>query len=1457
MIESGSSIGVLESGNKVGTLINKSDYYGEVNENSIHTLNIQDLKIQVDISPKKNKWEVLFGSQIRKLITQNAVNAGKEFKNEEDYNEFLKLINDLVEIESANLAESLGVSLDRLREGDLDRDAWGKLIDIFKQSAIEREESDNVIYGLDYLKSQELTIDALPSRNKIQNLMNALLNNRILKQKMFGRSYVQTSSVGFEYATEESLSKALRNGDILEDSEFYKSHFVNKKFDNTKARLGFVNKVDDEIYVAEILLPNWFKGKFNINTLDSNLLESLGYRIPTQGLNSMLSFKVVGFLPKNTDLLAAVPYEITVQSGGDFDVDKLNMFLYNYITDMSEEKIKEYNKIKNTITDDEILDLFIKNNEKPLPIPLGGDLGRRFEKKRLQNKLLTLLIKRLKDPERFVDYVTPNSAENLQKQAQEINNAQQEKYKVTVDYKGIKQFWTGTNVRVGKNFWSAKAGVGQSASQSVFAALTQISPLVQKVYSNRLFVPKGYLNLNEDNKIILGKKNNTEGKSIIDLIGNQHLSANVDAAKTPFIFQLNANGKTNDIHYYLLEAGIPDKWVNRFMTQPIILEFIKKTAENKGLVSKYRRVNLAENKTKNDIILEVRKMFGGEGVDSEYLKANVDFNGKRIPTANPEGRIYDEEQLLSFIKKPINSSQLNILDDYLFYTEYAMDLRKAINSLKFDTQGAGKNLPESMIYDYNYKKLNDNIFDGIYTLVDKTIIRPFKVNVLDTAIALYKPSVAVHKIFNSDIALKSLMNILDKNSQLKSESLYKIYGMLTNIIIQNNLQNKKEWFDNNVYGDNSVSKQISKLIKSDEMKGNYLFDNMLIVDFAQTQGKPDIVRFDNTIRIDNNLDKVINESFRDFKFKHPALYTDLIKLSLFQTGVIESPVSFYKYIPVEDFVEVVGNLTKNSLVEYPDMIEKVIQNLPTLKGLANKISYSKILEGRIGLPDYLEIQYNNNPESYITKFDFKLNELGLYKLNSINEESLSYYRIPITGASNLYNGIIGDDVDVKAKFDNDEETDTQEETERPTSKSSTSTFPVKPGVEELFNTNPELANIGTQEEYSQYLDSVFPNSQVKDIVYHGSPNKFDKFKIGDIGYHFGTKQAAKDRIENVENPIIYNVILNINNIAKISDTGTHKPDYIAEELYNKGLFKKYPDLKYDIMDSQIVHEDKIGYDLIRENLEVDGLMYINEYEDKGSESFIVFEPEQIHILGNKQDIEGFKKFTEKPDTQEESDNMENLKFLPNKNEKINIYAGSNENADLSNFAIRPFTINVETSSGNKQYTFQSVEQGFHFHKAVIANNSQIAAQILKTTNGGTLRNLTNRNNLKLTPEQVKEWDNTSKSIMLNLMYDSYIQNPQAAQKLLTTGNAIITHTQDNTRWKTDFPQVVMTVRDMLREESQNLKSQLTWDSLSEDDKFGIERAGISPEEFEDMTEKQKDMAIECYGSKKINNYGKL
>ena len=65
------------------------------------------------------------------------------------------------------------------------------------------------------------------------------------------------------------------------------------------------------------------------------------------------------------------------------------------------------------------------------------------------------------------------------------------------------------------------------------------------------------------------------------------------------------------------------------------------------------------------------------------------------------------------------------------------------------------------------------------------------------------------------------------------------------------------------------------------------------------------------------------------------------------------------------------------------------------------------------------------------------------------------------------------------------------------------TAPIKPGVQELFNTNPELASIGTVEQYSAYLDSIFPDSKVKDIVYHGSNKKFDVVDISKSKYQKG------------------------------------------------------------------------------------------------------------------------------------------------------------------------------------------------------------------------------------------------------------------------------------------------------------------------------------------------------------------
>ena len=68
---------------------------------------------------------------------------------------------------------------------------------------------------------------------------------------------------------------------------------------------------------------------------------------------------------------------------------------------------------------------------------------------------------------------------------------------------------------------------------------------------------------------------------------------------------------------------------------------------------------------------------------------------------------------------------------------------------------------------------------------------------------------------------------------------------------------------------------------------------------------------------------------------------------------------------------------------------------------------------------------------------------------------------------------------------------------------------VKKGTSELFKSNPELAKIGTIEEYSAFLETVFPNSKVKDVVYHGSPEFFNEFKKSKLGSYTGAASAKQ------------------------------------------------------------------------------------------------------------------------------------------------------------------------------------------------------------------------------------------------------------------------------------------------------------------------------------------------------------
>lgn len=159
---------------------------------------------------------------------------------------------------------------------------------------------------------------------------------------------------------------------------------------------------------------------------------------------------------------------------------------------------------------------------------------------------------------------------------------------------------------------------------------------------------------------------------------------------------------------------------------------------------------------------------------------------------------------------------------------------------------------------------------------------------------------------------------------------------------------------------------------------------------------------------------------------------------------------------------------------------------------------------------------------------------------------------------------------------------------------------------------------------------------------------------------------------------------------------------------------------------------------------------------------------------------------------------------------VNIYAGTGENADLSNFAIRHFTHHFNDGSVKD---FQSVEQAFQYIKAsefadtrsndgnTRPSGKSIQAEIMDTTTGSQLRSL----GRQIKNLNVQAWDRSSSFVMKQLLKESFEQNPQALQILLSTGNATLTHVQDNSKWGKEFPKLLMEVREELRKKQDSYK----------------------------------------------------
>lgn len=264
------------------------------------------------------------GIQVMKKILDNSQAAVASHKNN-----FIKAYVANIREDFNSLMDKYGIKFDKNYHIVGDNNSKIDYTRIYKLALIEAAR-----LGLDSNTIEYLTVknkDAgpvMPSymnivSSKIESIAQSQFNKFITRQKLPGWHGAQVTSVGLDGLIKKS--KQLKAGETIETDT------------GERVELAY-HKDGSEV---EILLPKWAKAMFNqydengnlvkeirIEDIDEEVLKCIGYRIPTEGKQSMAVMKVVGFLPEWMGSTIVVPDEWVTQTGSDFDVDSIYGIAY-------------------------------------------------------------------------------------------------------------------------------------------------------------------------------------------------------------------------------------------------------------------------------------------------------------------------------------------------------------------------------------------------------------------------------------------------------------------------------------------------------------------------------------------------------------------------------------------------------------------------------------------------------------------------------------------------------------------------------------------------------------------------------------------------------------------------------------------------------------------------------------------------------------------------------------------------------------------------------------------------------------------------------------------------------------------------------------------------------------------------------------------------------------------------
>lgn len=895
----------------------------EANPNTIKTLNRKGFRIQQDVPYDEFKNSILLGTQLSKLIFAN-LNPKWDFNGKKSYelkDEFDKLISQLTDIKYQKFLEAYDIkpTMEGFEIGNLD-----KFIESLKKLAIQKGFNYNDLLQLKTVEKNgrkvfEINPFFSTKYKEVESLFTSMVSNEIMKRKLSGRSYVQGSSVGFVNQREQGIKKIIGDKNIKDIGGIT---FTNDWKGNLDYRIDENGGIFAEILVAfnffdskgnSISIEQFIKkdGTLDMTKFDSDLLESIGYRIPTQGHMSMVKMKIVGFLPKTSGDLMIVPAAITKQMGSDFDVDKVYNHTFNH--ELVNGKLKKIDYTEGS------------NNEEAI-----------------QNRVVEIFKNIIENPNvaRFVaKTLSSDPLKDAVEDVRGMKGISSESHLGLLD----RQF-NDSQVSVNRD---GKVMIGISSLASTHHSLAQyanlylakseeFSPIMFSdenglVYTdvaegNNVNEYKGYQGSPEVGAWRLDKVFGFNGVPILDTIAYIQTAA-TDNAKDPILGKGNINKHTANVALLIARSGFNEDWISNFMMQYALVTLSKRFDSQLDDIT-----DMSYTPNKREAIVEALK----NELETKYLQ----LGGKR---ENIGFKIFKLSELKSLNEESANKAtkernyylnQLQVLASFEMWNNTAKELGKIQNALNFETKGLGKDLygvtrKLQLLNQTDIIPKEEPLFINANKLIDGTFIG----NILDKGVRFAETLYNNSELFPyrnpiiNDLYDSIKQNSNRKNLDVLSEDFadtinehirFSIFSKLAERLDERPIEDVRTSL---IFGKEALGNRIITLKQEFQDEPNspgFDFLNKLNISKPRNSQDPILVSYPNSLKVSDSVSLLNSLGWLDL-YNNPhtnKIAVDLVKYS-YAIGNERSINDFGRFLPY-DIMKDLGIIDTLNSINYHD-----------------------------------------------------------------------------------------------------------------------------------------------------------------------------------------------------------------------------------------------------------------------------------------------------------------------------------------------------------------------------------------------------------------------------------------------------------------------------------------------------------------------------------------------------------